>query len=289
MTGSMRNALIGIILAAALVPQADAQNRARQLAERVLANQHKDDAALYEYERIEERISYKDGVADSDEIYRLVPDGTGRLALLLKRSDQPVDLAAYQKQLRAWQDVLREALDPGNPTYQQAQAKRIERDRQRSELIDAVSQAFHFKWLGERKEAGRTLAEIELDPNPSFQPTSRASEMLRHVRATAWIDEGAAQLVRARAEIISSITIAGGIVAKIYPGGWFQIEQSEAAPGLWFPARIEYQVRGRVFLFSTRQHKLTKDWGYRWVGSARQALELARKDLASNKLFPLHP
>ena len=286
----MRNALMTIaLLAVALAPGARTPNPARELAERVLANQHRDDNAIYQYERVEQRIAYEDHSVSSDEIYRLVPTGTGRLSLLLKRGNQPVDLATYQKELRAWEAALHLALDPGNPREQQLEAKRQERDSKRARLIDDVGRAFHFKWLGEKKQDGRTLVEIGLDPNPSFQPHSRESEMLRHVRATVWIDERAAQLVEGRAEITSSITVAAGIVAKIYPGGWFQIEQAKVAPGMWFPTRIEYSIRGRVFLISVAQHKLTRDWDYRWVGSPQQALALAQKNLASNALSPFQP
>ncbi|HVB34453.1 MAG TPA: hypothetical protein VNJ52_08805 [Patescibacteria group bacterium] len=288
----MREVLAGIVLSAAMLapqPGSAAQNRARELAERTIANQHRNDAAIYDYERVEERISYANHAAGSDETYRLVPTGTGRLGLLVKRGNQPVDLATYRNELRAWRDALHLALDPGDPAQQRAEAKRRERDRKRSEMIDAVGRAFRFKWLGEEVVDGRTLAKIELDPNPSFQPASRAEDMLRHVRATAWIDVRAAQLVRGRAEITSGITIAGGIVAKIYPGGWYQVEQAEFAPGVWFPVQTEYSIRGRLFLFSVSQHKLTRDWDYRYVGPPRRALELARKDLASNALFPASP
>jgi hypothetical protein len=282
----MRRTLMGIaVLCAALAPGAPAQNRARELAERVIANQHRDDAAIYKYERVEQRISYQDHSTVSDEIYRLVPTGTGRLSLLIERGNQPVDLATYQKELRNWVDALHVELDPRNPRERQLEAKRQERERKRAELIDAVSRAFHFKWLGEDVENGRTVAKIELDPNPSFQPRTRETEMLRHVRATVWIDERAAQLVRARAEITSSINVAGGILAKVYRGGWFEIQQAKVAPGIWFPERSEYWIHGRVVVVSETLHKLTKDWDYRWVGSPEQALELAQKNLASNALF----
>lgn len=288
----MRCAPVGVILlllAATLAPRASlgAQNRARELVERVIANQHRDDAALYDYERIEERITYEDHSVKSDKIYRLVPTGNDRASLLLQRGDQPVDLETYRKELLDWQQALEVALDPKNPAEKRAEAKRRERERKRREMINAVGRAFVFKWLGEKVVNGRTLAKIELDPNPSFQPTSRGTEMLRHARATVWIDEDAAQLVRGRAEIISSIRVAGGIVAQIYPGGWYEINQTEVAPGVWFPSRAEYSIRGRIFLFSVSQHKLTKDWDYRYVGSPRQALALVRKDLASNRLFPI--
>lgn len=284
----MRRALIGIILLAAmLAPYASraGQDPARELAERTIASQHKDDAAIDDYERVEERISYENHSVKSDETYRLVPNGTGRASLLIKRGDQPVDLVTYQKELRDWQDGLQLALDPNNPTERRAEAKRRERDRKRKELIDAVGRAFDFRWLGEETVNGRKLAKIELDPDPSFQPASHETEMLRHVRATAWIDERTAQLVRGRAEIISPIGIGGGILAQIYPGGWFDIEQAEAAPNLWFPTRIEYSIRGRIVLVSVSQHKLTTAWGYRYVGSPRQAIEVAHRDLDSHAIF----
>ncbi|HVB99412.1 MAG TPA: hypothetical protein VNJ12_08820 [Candidatus Dormibacteraeota bacterium] len=280
-----------ILLAAMLAPGAGraGQNRARELAERTLANQHKDDAVINDYERVEERVSYEDHSVKSDQTYRLVPTGTGRVSLLLERGGQPVDLATYRKEIRDWQKAIEMALDPENPAEGRAVAKRRERDGKRKELIDAVGRAFDFQWLGEKVVDGRKLAEIGLDPNPSFQPTSRETEMLRHVRVTVWIDERAAQLVRGRAEIISPISIVGGILAQIYPGGWFEIEQAEAAPGLWVPRRIEFSIRGRILFVSVSQHKLIKAWGYRYVGSPQQALELARQDMARNALFSPKP
>ncbi len=215
-----------------------------------------------------------------------MPTGTGRLSLLVERGDQPVSLAFYQKELRDWRAVLLHAIDPNDPREQHSKQLQERRDRKRAELIDAIGRAFRFTWLGEEVVNGRSLAHIALDPDPSFQPTTRETEMLRHVRATAWIDVEAAQLVRGRAEITSDIPAGGGVVGKIYSGGWFEIEQAQVAPGIWLPARIEYSIRGRMFLFSFTEHKLEASSRYRYVGPPRQALEVARRDIESGKLFP---
>lgn len=288
----MRALIVAFLVFASLLPaapQAGPEGRARELAARVIANQHRNDRALYDYERVERRVSYQGHSAATDETYRLVPTGTGRLSLLVKRGDQPVSLASYQKQLRDWQGVLRHAIDPNDPREQHSKEVQARRDGKRAELIDDIGRAFHFTWLGEEVVNGRKLAHIALDPDPSFRPASREAEMLRHVRATVWIDEQAAQLVRGRAEITSDITSGGGVVGKIYPGGWYEIAQAEAAPGTWEPERTEFSIRGRMFLFSFTEHKLVESSRYRYVGTPRQALEVARRDIASGRPFPGDP
>ena len=284
----MRAIIAILFLFGTLLPAAPgvSPGRARALVERVIANQHRNDRALYDYERVERRVSYNDRSVASDETYRLVPTGTGRLSLLVERGDRPVSLSAYQKELRDWQEVLLHAIDPNDPREQHSKQLQEQRDRKRAGLIDAIGRAFRFTWLGEVVVNGRTLAHLALDPDPSFQPTSRETEMLRHVHANAWIDVEAAQLVRGRADITSDISAGGGIVGKIYSGGWFEIEQEEAAPGIWLPARVEYSIRGRMFLFSFTEHKLDVSSRYRYIGTPRQALEVARRDLASGKIFP---
>jgi hypothetical protein len=281
-------ALIAILfVAGALLPAAPrvSENRARTLVERVVANQHRNDRALYDYERVERRISYQDHEVDTDETYRVVPTGTGRLSLLVKRGDQPVSLGTYQKELRDWQEVLRHAIDPNDPREQRSKQQQERRERKRAELIGAMQHAFRFTWLGEEVVNGRKLAHIALDPDPSFQPTTRETEMLRHVRGNAWIDVDAAQLVRGRADITSDISAGGGVIGKIYSGGWFEIEQGQVAPGIWLPARIEYSIRGRMFLFSFTEHKVEVSSRYRYIGTPRQALDVVRRDLESGKLF----
>jgi hypothetical protein len=285
----MRALVVTIFLLASLLPAmppAGGEGRARELVERVIANQHRNDRAIYGYERVQRRVSYEGRSVVSDETYRLVPTGTGHLSLLVKRGDEPVSLARYQEELRNWQSVLRHAIDPNDPREAHSEQVQRRRDRKRAELIDDIGRAFHFTWLGEEVVNGRTLAHIALDPDPSFQPDSRESEILRHVHATAWVDEEAAQLARGRAEITSDVSTAGGIVGKIYHGGWFEIAQAEVAPGIWQPERMEFSIRGRMFLFSFDEHKLEATSRYRHIGSPREALEVVGRELGSGEMFP---
>ena len=282
-------AALGLFAAIAGRPLSAQRLQPRQLVERTIANQHRDDAALYEYERIEHRITYQNGAVSNDRTYRVVPTGTGRLSLLVKNGGAAVSPDAYRKELRWWRDVLRHAVNPNDPREQYSEQVRRERDSRRAKLIDAIGRAFRFTWMGDEVVGGRTLAHIALDPNPDFQPDSRETEVLRHVRAEVWIDVRAEQLVRGRAEITSAISVAGGIVSRIYPGGWFEIEQREVAAGVWLPELTEYQYRQRMFLFSSKVHRLIKTSGYRYVGTPQQALETVERELRSGLSFSPGP
>jgi hypothetical protein len=287
----LRTAFAAVLLLpiTALRISADSQDRARDLIERAIANQHRDDAAIYSYERAQKRVDYNHGVLVSDETYRLVPTGTGRLSLLVKRAGQPVDLASYQRELRDWQQVLSHAIDPGDPRERRSEAERREIDRKRAHLIDAIGRAFRPTWLGETVEDGRSLARIQFDPDSTFIPDSRETELFRHVRAVVWIDEQTAQLVRARAEIISDISLGDGFLGKIDRGGHFNIDQVQVAPDLWLPSRVEYSIRGRRFFIPFEERKVTLTSHYGFIGSPLQASKVVRGDLASGRLFSSDP
>lgn len=265
-----------------------AQNRARVLVERTIANQHRDDAAIYKYERVERKVEFKDGSISSDETYRLVPTGTGHLSLLIRRDGKPVSADRYQKELKNWEGVLLHAIHPNDPREQHSEQVQQNRDRKRAKLINAIGKAYQFSWLGEKEVDGRTLVHIALDPNPAFHPNSRETQMLAHARATVWIDKEAAQVVRGRAEIISGFSVGIGLLSRIN-SGWFEIEQRKVAKGIWLPTRTEYSIHGRLLLFPLNEHKLTETSQYHYVGTSHQALALVRKEIRDGETFSGNP
>jgi hypothetical protein len=259
------------------------------LVQRTIMNQHRNDRDNYAYERVERRLRFSGSRATDDRTYRVVPTGTGTLSLLVKEDSQPVNLDSYLNQLRTWEQVLTVALDPNDSRERAAEEKRRKRDHDRAQLVDAVGEAFQFTWLGRETLNGRNVVKLRLDPNPAYQPRSSSTDLLTHVQATVWIDEQAAQLVRAQARIIRDITIGGGILGKIYKSGWFEIVQAQVAPAAWEPALVEYSVAARKFLFPSAVHARTQYRRYRRVGSPREALALARTELKSGQAFAADP
>jgi hypothetical protein len=264
----------------------------RALADRAISNQHQDDAAINDYERIERHVVRTSATNDritEDKTYRVVPTGSGSLKLLIKDGGKPVSRDEYLRQLHVWEQVLEIAVNPNDPREKADQEKWKKRTKDREELVDAARHAYSATWLGRETPDGRVSAKLLLEPNPQFQPRTRSAEILTHARATIWIDEASGQLARGNAEIIKDISIGGGIIAKIYRGGRFDMEQAEVAPGLWFPIRYQYDFVGRKFLFGFELHEYTEINHYRRLGTPREALALVRRELQSGQGTPGDP
>jgi hypothetical protein len=265
---------------------------ARALVLRAIASQHKNDEAIAELERRERRQVFKHigEQPAEDKMYRVVPTGTGTLRLLVEEGGREVSPELYRRQLRDLEQALNWALAPEESKQKQRVDKFNRRSRERAELVDSVAQAFRFTWQGRQSVDGRTLAKIGFEPEPSFKPRAKNSDLFQHVSGTLWIEESSAQLARIEAQVIRDISVFGGVFGKIYKGGHFVMVQEPFAGGPeasgWLPVRYEYHFSGRRFVFGFELHEVTTASAYRRIGPPKEALVAVRQELSTNGNAP---
>ena len=265
-------------------PPTDAELRAR--TKRVTENQHNNDEALEQYERIERHVDRAGGSnprTGEDSTYRVVPTGGGTMKILLKDRDKAVDPAAYREQLQLLENLLETMSQPNNSKGKAAREKYEKRKRERAEFVDAASEAYVTKWTGRETYNGHDCDVVELDPNPNFHPHSMFQSALAHVSAKVWVDHQADQIVRGEAHVLSDISFGGGILGKLYRGGVVSMDQAEVAPGVWLPTRTQYDFSGRKFLFLFEQHQTVDASHYRRIGPPAEALTAIQRELSSGK------
>lgn len=261
---------------------ADIQIRAQKLVD----NQHHNDKALEEYERIEHQVSRAGGDNPKvleDRLFRIVPTGSGTMKILLKTDGKAVDPVDYRKQLQAWADVLALMLKPNDPRTKAAYAKWQKKQQDRAELVDASRTAFSITWIGRENRNGRDCDVLDLQPTASFHPHTIFQEAITHVVAKIWVDRDSNQMVRAEAHLLRDVSFGGGILGKLYRGGVFSLEQAEVAPGLWLPSRYQYDFTARKFLFTFEEHQYIEANQYHRDGPPKQALSIAENELATGK------
>jgi hypothetical protein len=267
------------------------EEQLRALRERVIANQHKDDAVGAAYEHVEHHIvrgANEDKVTE-DKVYRVVPTGTGVLKLVVKDTGKDVSDEYYQKEVEEWKQQLEVASNPDDPRTKSSQAKTTKKMQDRAEMVDSASNALTFNWLRRESYGGRECDVFQMEPNPNYQPRTTAQDILSHVRGMVWMDAKSEQLMRVDAEIVRDISFGGGVLAKIYRGGHFSFEQMEVAPGVWFPRRYQLDYTGRKFLFTFENHVVTELSGYRRLGTTKEALAKAREEISKGEKFTGNP
>ena len=271
-------------------PPSDAELQAR--ADKLIANQHRNEQFLDEYERIERQVDQTAGMAPKvleDRTYRIVPTGTGTMKILVSDRGKPADPAEYRKQLQLWEQTLELALKPNDSRAKTAYAKFEKKKKDRAELINSMKEGLLRKWIGQETISGHLCDVIQLDPNPEFHPHSTLQEAITRVTAKVWVDHTATQIVRAEAHVTRDISFGGGILGKLYRGGVFAFDQSEVAPGVWLPTRYQYDYTARKFLFTFDQHQWIEVSRYRRVGPPKEALALLQSELAGGKPLTADP
>src|SRR6202161_149060 len=184
-----------------LQSQAPSDAEIRERGQKLVENQHRDDAATDEYKRIEHHVDRTAGANPrvlEDKLYRVVPTGPGSLKILLKEDGKLTDPVLYRQQLQTWKELLELALKPDDPRAKLAYSKWQKKKTDRADLVDATREAFLTKWLGQETLNGRPCDVFELDPNPSFHPHTIFQDAM--TKSTAKICVDAEQITHAGRE-----------------------------------------------------------------------------------------
>lgn len=253
---------------------------------RAIENQHRDDRALEEFERVERVITRKGENSEiaSDLTERIVPSGAGNIKLKMSENGVAVSPELYRQELEFAVKALELAIHP-NDRYKEDLAKFERRRRDHAELVDTSTKAFRVAWAGRETRSdsagARTLLKFLLEPNPDYKPINRFAATFPHIQGTLWVDETQAQFARLEADIVTDIPFGGGVAGKVYHGGRVVMAQEEVAPGIWLPTLYDYEIDGRKFLFAFGIHERAEITRYRRVGPPPQAVEIVRNELSN--------
>jgi hypothetical protein len=275
------NAAQGPTIGANPAPNAE---QIRILINRAIENQHRDDQALDEYERVEHIVTHKgeNGDVDTDITQRVMPSPTGNIKLKTLDKGVAVPGDQYRQELEFAFNSFNLAMHPTDH-YKEDLAKFDKRRHDHAELVDTSTKAFRLTWAGRETRTdsagARTFMKFLLDPDPDYKPINRFATSFQHIHATLWVDEAQAQFARLEADIATDIPFAGGVAGKVYHGGHVTIVQEEVAPGIWLPTLFNYEVDGRKFLFAFGIHERTDISRYRRIGPPPQAIEIVRNEL----------
>jgi hypothetical protein len=247
---------------------------------RVIANQKKGESDLDLYERVERVETRKNGSDSSPaavKITRVIPSGTGLFRIPLRADGSPEDSTVYRNDLAILAKALTQLVNDSG-SQREALEKYARKKKERIDLIGVTHDAFLFTRLGNEKVGERTLMKFQMEPNPSFRPTTRFTSIFPKVRGFAWVDEAAGELARIECDVTEDISV-GLFLGKIYKGSHFMQERYEFLPGVWQASFSQYDFDGRKLFSAFSVHERTFYSNYRYIGPPKEALAAIREEL----------
>lgn len=175
----------------------------------------------------------------------------GTVGRLIKVNGKPPSVKQCSKGIDQLQRIA------ASPRLQQSRLRSQQADMKRREsLFAAMPDAFIYHFDGIEKDTG--WIRLKYEPNPHFHPTSRAGGVLQGLAGTLWVDPSSQRLVRINGTLVNTVTFGWGILAKLYPGGHFEMKQSRIADGSWQLTSLAVTFQGKILLFK-RLHVDMKD------------------------------
>lgn len=125
-------------------------------------------------------------------------------------------------------------------------------------LMDQLTQAFNFTFLGEQKLDGFDVYVLRATPRPDYRPPNLESQILRGMEGKLWIDKNSFQWVKVEAQVIHPVSMAG-FLASVEPGTRFELEKMPIAANVWLPKHFAVKSHARILFFD---HNTVDDESY---------------------------
>ena len=114
--------------------------------------------------------------------------------------------------------------------------------------LDEIFQLFQFRLAAREVIDGHQTILVEFEPDPSFKPRRKDIRPLKKIRGKAWVNEADFQLVKIEAELLGSISLGLGFLAKLHKGAELRFKRRKLNDEIWLPAEAYFRISGRILL-----------------------------------------
>jgi hypothetical protein len=199
--------------------------------------------------------------AKGDTTREIIVSREGNVARLVERDGQPLTAAEdAEERARLTEDI-------GSPDDF---LKHRNRDAQMRDsvikLIDLMPQAMLYSFTpGQPQPKGAEGLQVVIDfhPSPAFHPPSMYAEALTGLEGRVWIDARTHYLTRIEARVLRPVNWGFGILAKIYPGGTLEFEQTHIGDH-WVYSHLDEHLTARLLLVKNYpENNVITSWNFR--------------------------
>ena len=139
------------------------------------------------------------------------------------------------------------------------------------QLIKLLPEAGLYTYTpGQPQPPGSTSPQVVIDfrPNPAFHPPTMVSELLTGLKGRVWIDARTATMTRIEGDVLRPVNFGWGVVARIYPGGHMEFEQTLIEGKRWAYSHLDMNITVREVMLRTVNEKTkVSAWNFQLLPS----------------------
>ena len=252
-------------------PLPDQESFLREVRTRLQTDSTLQSGYIYVETRREQKLDGSGRVQqESVKVYESYPGlpGEGRWERLISENGRPRAASDLEKELRDRQKkaeaMVLEATD--QPAKQQARQQRENATRRREfdAVLDDLFLVYNIRM--ERRELldGHGTIVFALTPRRDAKPRTREGSQMRTVAVRAWVSESDRELVRVDAEVIDTLSMGFGLLARLHKGAKLSFLRTKVNDEVWLPSRVSYSGSARVGLVAVlRRSGVSEFSGYR--------------------------
>ncbi len=202
--------------------------------------------------------------AKGDTTREVIASKDGNVARLVERNGQPLSTEEDAEE----QARLKEAIASPDEGLRHHRRESETRDEV-IKLVGLMPQAMLYSFAPEQpqsKEAEGKQVVIDFRPNPAFRPPTMYAEALTGLEGRVWIDARSHTLTRIQAHILHPVNMGFGLLAKIYPGGTLEMEQTNVGGDHWVYSHVGEHLTARLLLVkSYPENTVIDSWDFRMM------------------------
>ena len=243
-------------LAAQERPLPDQESFTREVRARLRTDSSLQSGYIYTETRRERKLDGNGRVKEESvkvyESYPGLPGEEERWDRLISENGKPRPASELEKEQRDRQKkaeaLAREATEQPAKLQARQQREAAEQRREFDAVLDDVFLVYDIRM--ERREAinGHDTIVFSLTPRPNAKPRTREGSQMRNVAVRAWVSESEKELVRLNAEVIDTLSIGFGLLARLHKGAKLSFERTKVNNEVWLPSQFTYSASARVGL-----------------------------------------
>ncbi len=120
-------------------------------------------------------------------------------------------------------------------------------DRQAAQMLNLLPNA--FLWTMTRQAGGKTY--LHFRPDPNFRPPTWESRVFAAMEGDMVVDDARFRIESLKGRMIHQVKFGWGLLGELEPGGTFDVERRELAPGVWQITQTHVHIQGHALIFKS--------------------------------------